>query len=343
VFITVAIILFVAGEFFIFGVLIALWGAFALLGAPLWKAARHVLRSPTLHRRRKQAIRIASAFVIAVVIVVALVPLPLRTHAEGVIWLPDQSLLRAGGKGVFERWLVEPGTRVAQGTPIAALDDPALAAELDVARARFDEAAARYKSTQFTNLVEAAVHREQFEQAQRVFERTAERAARLIVRSEAAGTVVAPRPQDMAGQFFKQGELLGYVLDRRQFIARVIVPQADIDLVRTRLESVELRLADAIPEAYPATVIREVPGGVDELPSAALGPSGGGVIAVDPKDGNGLKTLERVFVFDLRLPPEAAPKAFGERVYVRFEHRPEPLLSQGYRRFRQLFLSRFNV
>ena len=155
--------------------------------------------------------------------------------------------------------------------------------------------------------------------------------------------LVAPKPQDMAGQFFKKGELLGYVLDRRQFIARVVVLQDNIDLVRTKFKSAELRLAEAVASIHSASVIREMPGGVEELPSAALGSNGGGSIAVDPKDANGLKTLERVFLFDLRLPPDAAPKAFGERVYVRFNHGGEPLASQGYRRVRQLFLSRFNV
>jgi putative peptide zinc metalloprotease protein len=155
--------------------------------------------------------------------------------------------------------------------------------------------------------------------------------------------LAAARAQDMPGQHYKKGELLGYVLDRSQLIARVVVQQDNVDLVRTRLKSVELRLADAIPVVHPARVIREVPGGVDELPSPALGPSGGGTIAVDPKDANGVKTLERVFVYDLRLPGGAAPKAFGERVHVRFEHEREPLLAQGYRRFRQLFLTRFSV
>jgi putative peptide zinc metalloprotease protein len=79
------------------------------------------------------------------------------------------------------------------------------------------------------------------------------------------------------------------------------------------------------------------------LPTAALSPNGGGKIATDPKDQNGLKSIERIFLFDLSLPADTPPSAFGERVYVRFDHRAEPLGSQWYRRLRQLFLSRFNV
>ena len=343
VLITVSIILFIAGEFFIFGVLIALWSTVALFGLPVWRAARHVLQSPALNRRRTQAIRISLALAAAVLVFVCAVPVPTRTQAEGVVWLPDQALLRAGTNGLFLRWLVPPGTSVTSGTPVLAPDDPLLSAEVGVARAKVEEAAARYRVEQFSNPVKAEISKRQLEHEQRVLARTEERFTKLVVRAEADGMLVAPKPQDMAGQFFKKGELLGYVLDRTQFIARVVVPQDNIDLVRTRFKSAELRLAEAVASTHSASVIREMPGGIEELPSAALGPNGGGSIAVDPKDQNGVKTLERVFVFDLQLPPEAAPKAFGERVHVRFDHGGEPLASQGFRRVRQLFLSRFNV
>jgi putative peptide zinc metalloprotease protein len=343
VLITVSIILFIAGEFFIFGVLLAVWGAVQLFGMPVWKAARHVLNSPTLHRRRARAIRLSAALLATAAFLLAVVPLPARTLAEGVVWLPDQSLVRAGGNGLFQRWLADPGSVVTRGTPVLSLDDPLLAAELAVAQAKVDEAVARYRIEQFVGTVKAEISRQQLEQEQRVLARVAERYGKLVVRAEADGALIAPKPQDMAGQFFKKGELLGYVLDRRQLIARVVVTQDNIDLVRTRLRSAELRFAETIETTHATRVIRERPGGVDELPTAALGAVGGGSIPVDPKDSNGMKTLERVFIFDLELPEHALPKAFGERVHVRFSHGGEPLLSQGYRRLRQLFLSRFNV
>ena len=132
-------------------------------------------------------------------------------------------------------------------------------------------------------------------------------------------------------------------MDREQLIARVAVTQENIDLVRNRFKSVEIRFADAIPDEYTVKVLRETPSGLDELPTAALSQNGGGYIPVDPNDSNGLKTLERVFFVDLSLPGEAIPNTFGGRVYVRFDHLGEPLLSQFYRRLRQLFLSRFHV
>src|SRR4051794_17855458 len=96
-------------------------------------------------------------------------------------------------------------------------------------------------------------------------------------------------------------------------------------------------------ETYQARLVREVPAGRDELPSKALGTTGGGTVAVDPRDTHGVKALQRVFQVDLLLPPETPPEGFGARAYVRFEHDWEPLGDQLYRRLRQLLLSRMQT
>jgi putative peptide zinc metalloprotease protein len=340
---TIAIILFVANEFFIFGVLLAIWAAVTLFGMPIWKSVKHLLESPTLQQRRPRAIKVALGLLTSCFLFIALVPMPLRTTAEGVVWLPDQALVHAGVNGFFERWLVEPGTFVKRGTPLLTMHDPQLATDFTKAQAQLAEAEARHRSTQFTNLAEADVLAAQLEHAQRTLERTKERFDRLVIVSETDGVLAAVKPQDLAGQFFRQGELIGYLLSHGQFIARVAVHQDDIDLVQTRLQSAQLRFADSISNTHNVTVQRQVPSATDELPTAALSPAGGGQIPVDPKDASGLKTLQRVFMFDLNLPQDAYPNAFGGRVFVRFSHTFEPLLSQWYRRLRQLFLSHFHV
>jgi putative peptide zinc metalloprotease protein len=149
--------------------------------------------------------------------------------------------------------------------------------------------------------------------------------------------------EDMEGRFVRKGELLAHVLALPTFTVRAILPQADIDLVRTRTRRVELRLADRIPDVLPATVTRVVPGASDRLPAPALGIGGGGDVGVDPTDPEGLKATESVFQVDLRLPPQAGALTVGGRVYLRFDHGTEPLALQWHRRLRQLFLARFHV
>jgi putative peptide zinc metalloprotease protein len=60
-------------------------------------------------------------------------------------------------------------------------------------------------------------------------------------------------------------------------------------------------------------------------------------------DPEGLRTLERVFQFDLALPENAAIHAAGERVHVRFDHGAEPVAQRAYRALRRLFLRQLGV
>lgn len=339
----ISIILFIAGEFFFFGFLLALWSAITLFVVPLWKGVKHIVDSPTLQRHRARAIRVSSILAILIIFITGAIPVPLYTQAEGVVWLPEQAQVRASTDGFFRQWLVPPGSVVHPGTPLLVMADPQLDAELSVAQAKLTEMDARYRAEQFTKPAQAEITRQQREHEQRTLERVRERHRRLVVRSNINGVLTVANAGDMRNQFFKQGDMLGYILDRRTLIARVAVTQDNIDLVRTRLKQTELRFVDIIPLVYTVAMLREVPGGVDQLPSAALSNQGGGQIPVDPKDPEGLKTLERIFLIDFSLPARAAPSAFGERVYVRFTHESEPLAVQAYRRVRQLFLSRFHV
>ena len=122
------------------------------------------------------------------------------------------------------------------------------------------------------------------------------------------------KPQDLPGRFMREGQQIGYVLPAGSRIVRATIRQDDIDLVRTRLRGVAVKLAERPDETLPARIIREVPAGRDDLPSKALGGTGGGALPVDPRDPQGTKTLQRVFQVDLELPARAAAAAaFGSR------------------------------
>jgi putative peptide zinc metalloprotease protein len=340
---TASIIIFVANEFFIFGVLLALWAGGQFLVMPIYKSIKHVRTSPTLQKHRARAFKVSAALVAAGVLALCVLPAPLRTQAEGVVWLPESALIRAGVDGAFERWLVAPGTHVTRGTPLLLMTDASLEAELEASRARVAEFQARYDAEQFAKPAAAEVLLARLEQERRALRDVQARHAKLVVASESSGVLVVAQHMDMPGQRYRKGALLGYLLEQDRLIARVAITQNDIDLVRTKLREARMRLAGRVGETWPVAVLRELPGGVDELPSPALTPQGGGSIPVDPQDSSGVKTLDRVFLFDIQLPPAALPDTFGSRVYVRFEHVREPLARQWYRRIRQLFLSRFDV
>jgi putative peptide zinc metalloprotease protein len=152
------------------------------------------------------------------------------------------------------------------------------------------------------------------------------------------------KPQDLPGRYVREGQQLGYVLPPGSRIVRATISQDDIDLIRNRLRRTTVKLAERLDETRPARIVREVPAGRDDLPSKALGGSGGGTLPVDPRDPGGTKTLERIFQVDIELPPDvASAAAFGSRAYVRFDHRWEPIGQQIWRRLRQLVLARLQA
>ena len=169
---------------------------------------------------------------------------------------------------------------------------------------------------------------------------TQTRADRLIARSPADGIFTLANPHDLRGRYIKEGQLIGYVLPTGSRIVRATVRQDDIDLVRSRLHHVSVKPTARVDTVITARVIREVPAGRDELPSKALGGIAGGALPIDPRDPQGMKTLQRVFQFDIELLSDEVPAAFGSRAYVRFDHNWEPVGFQIWRRVSQLVLSR---
>ena len=85
-----------------------------------------------------------------------------------------------------------------------------------------------------------------------------------------------------------------------------------------------------------------MPAASKELPSLALSLEGGGSLALDPMEKEEIKAFEKLFHFEIMI--KGLPvKTIGERVYVRFEHDPQPLVFRCYRSIRRILLSKFSV
>jgi putative peptide zinc metalloprotease protein len=341
-FIVAAIVLFIAGEFFVIGVILAIWAVVAMVVVPVGKTINHLATSPRLARHRRRVLAVSGGLLALVAIFIFLVPVPFRSQTQGVVWLPEQSIVRAGANGFLARILVKPGTRVSPGEPLIESVDPALTAEISGGEARVAELQAQYDNYFVTDRVKAQIAREVLEREQAALARARQKAAELIARAQIAGVFTVPKAVDLPGRFFRKGELIAYVIEPGQPLARVIVPQGEVDVVRLATREVKVRHSDRIGEVVQARIVRQVPGGSDQLPSRALAHEGGGTVAVDPRDPKGTTSIERVFQLEIEFasPPRGL---YGGRVYVRFDHQPEPLAQQWYRGIRRLFLTRFNV
>lgn len=339
----VAIVQFVAGKFMIVGLLLALWAAVTMLGMPAIKGVRFLLSSPRLGRRRKRATAISASILAFAASIVIFVPVPLATVAEGVLWFPEEMNVRSRTEGFVDQVAGIPGTAVKAGELLIQCSDPLLPARIRVLEAQLKELEVQFDMKERTSRVQAQVTMDDIQQVKQQLDFARVKAKELTIYSRADGVFYVPTPQDLPGRFLKRGAVAGHVLNAAGITARVVVYQSNVDLVRNRTMGVKIRLPERITRTMPASLIREVPAGTDRLPATVLGQAGGGEVAIDPRDQKGVKTVQRIFLFDIRLPEQLYLFTVGGRVHVRFDHGYEPLAWRWYRTIRQLFLKRFNV
>lgn len=343
VLVTITIALFIAGEFFVIGVILAIWAVVAMAVVPIIKGVQHLRESPSLRTHRRRAIAVTGGVLAMIILFLFVIPMPFRSNAEGVIWFSEEAMVRAGSNGFVDHFLVEPGTHVVKGEALVKSSEPALEAQLQLNEAKVAELEAAYSAQFVTDRAKANIIREQMESEKAALDRTRERAQGLIARANTDGVFISPEADNMPGRYFHKGELLGYVIEKGHPLARVMVAQDAVDMVRLDTDQVTVRQVHRPDVVSVGRIVRRTSAGVEYLPSRALSTEGGGQISADPRDQKGFKMMQRMFQFDIELADDDDAAFFGERVYVRFNHEMEPLALQWYRGIRLLFLSRFNV
>jgi putative peptide zinc metalloprotease protein len=342
VFITFIIVLFIAGKFFVIGVLLAIWAVGTQVLLPIGKSLAFLF-GPGVRRQRGRALAVSGGLALAVLAILFAVPAPSWTRTEGVVWVPEEAQVRAGTEGFIEKVLVPADAEVKRGQPLIQAEEPFLETRVAVLKAHVQEIAARYDALLPVDRVQAQMLREQLATAEANLSRALERQAELVFRSPASGRFILPNAADLPGRFVNKGQLVAYVAEPKELTARVALAQDDIAMVRQSTRSVEVMLAGWGEEPVPARIRRELPGASLQLPTPALGTAGGGVIPVDPRDAKGVTALSQVFQLELALPKEIRSDYLGARVYVRFDHGYEPVGVQMVRALRRLLLRQFNV
>ncbi|MGD8476896.1 MAG: PqqD family peptide modification chaperone, partial [Burkholderiales bacterium] len=145
-FVMMVIALFVASEYFVVGVLLALWVVVTAVILPIAKGLAYLFTHQRLRRYRVRAI--AVMFMIGWLgwLGLFVVPTPHWTRADGVIWVPEHAQLRAGADGFIRRVSADPGQLVARATPLIYMEDPALQLQIPVLEAQLRLLRARAQS-----------------------------------------------------------------------------------------------------------------------------------------------------------------------------------------------------
>jgi len=345
------IVFLLADKYFIVGVILALWAFYTMAILPVTRQIKFLMTNKRLKGKRGRAIAI-SAVMLAGLIAIALIPLPLTTMVEGVVWADRESRVRMDSQGFVQKVLVESGQHVKAGDAMVICDNAELAANKRRLQAQLEELRAQYDSVSGSSelrreRVQADLVREQINAALAQLASVEQQIRQLVIRSPQTGTYVSFADKSLLGRFLGRGEVLGIISQSKKATVRVLVPQSRINLVRRQTNGISVRMVDRLDQELDAEVSREVPLASLDLPSAALSFEGGGEIATNPNQpgngGSGLSAFQSWFQFDISIDRREDQVGLGERVYARFNHGTELLGLQLYRSVRQTFLNKFNV
>jgi putative peptide zinc metalloprotease protein len=323
------------------GLLSATLFAALLIGRPLRNAWRSLRNTPLPQHLRSTVLARASMATVAVAACLTALPVPDRTIAQGVVWMPEHAMIRAQTDGFIDRFLVADGATLRAGQVVATLSNPQLVAEQQRIAAHIAGLQTELFGAMQSDPALAEQVRQDLAHAGEKQATLAERVAGLELRAAATGLLAMPRQRDRAGTFVQRGELLGYAITGAPAIVRVAVPQEQAARIRDGTAGPEVRLAGKPASAWRGRVIRDGGAALPRLPSPALSTWHGGSIVTEPDDDTHQTPLHPVVTVDVML-PASLPVRVGERAWVRFDHGWRPLGQQWLREADQWLRRHFN-
>lgn len=334
-----AIAIYLMNSFHILGVLLVSWIVLTQLVKPLYQGMRFLLLSDGMQEHRLSG-QLVTALAFVVIAGTLLTPAPLITRAQGVVWPSSEGQILSTADGFVTQLLAAHGDVVKTGQALIQLSNPVLEKKLKITAAKLREARINMSDEREQSRVRGAIASDDVSILTAEYEHLQEQLAGFLIHSPGNGQFVQYTPHHLPQRYVKSGELLGYINSPdEQPIVRVAIEQQNAGLLGTGLRQAHIRLAARRSIALPAELVREFPAGTLQLPSAALGISGGGTLQTRPDDPTGRTSATEVFQLDFSLPLATQTIGIGERAYVKLDHGNEALWRRWSRRLRQLFLS----
>ena len=299
-FIMVMIALFIAGEYFVIGTILAIWLLFGTVVMPLGKLLKKAVTDRALETRSVRLWGVISGVLAGVVILLGFIPFPHATLTEGVMTPSEQARVRARVSGFVETLAVQPTSRVEVGELLMQLSDAELAAQEKVLEANYREAQAQYQASVGDRTV-ADLNREVARFRQEELANKRQQMAMMAINSPQTGQFYPPDGGTLEGRYMARGDLLGYVINYGDLPVTVMVPEEAIELVRNQTRQVEVRFVSDRSRSWEARVLRIEPAATRQLPSEILTLDGGGRIAANPAKERGIQSFGRYFELELAL------------------------------------------
>ncbi len=325
------ILLFVADQFLLLGILMGVICVTGWIFVPLGKFTHFLAANPALDRNRGRAVAVTLGTLALLLGFFGGVPFPSHFRAPGEIRAVERASVATGIDGLLTVIEARPGDPVAAGSPLARLDHYALEPRRRETIARLAEidaqlADARHASPSALQPLE----RQRQSEAARLARIEADLARRTVT-APIDGLWHAPHISAANGQWIARGNALGTILGPGlvEFSARVGQQDADRLYAEAALGTPEVRLRGSAD--IPLAVSR-----VDIIPVATIRQSSESANTATEADAS--HEVRALLAHDHHGEPLLFHGRSGE---IRFSTGREPLLQQGLRRLFQLLQRRY--
>lgn len=326
-------------RWFFMGVLLALIILFLSIVLPAWRMLSALVKDPVYHSGRP--LLLAGVVPLLLISIAFWLPVPHSSVVPGVVWIPDEAVIRVASDCDIADVHVRPGSEVKAGEELFSCEEPEALSRLNELVARVDELQARRAGAAARDPLALSTLEAELRASQAALEDARIRIGSTTQKAELDGLFDVVGTSALQGRALARGDVVGYVIPPDARTVRLAIDQRWIARFDNELESVELRLnaADGRARVHDTTVLQRTPKATLVVASAALSSRGGGLYAAD-ESGDGRLLKEAVFDVELEWPEAAGSAAVGSHVGVRLVYAPTPLLDRLSTTVRQAILDR---
>lgn len=346
----VSITMYILGQWFIIGVLLAIWSAAVWFLTPVGKLIHWLATSSSVAEHRARTVFGCLGIAAVVVLLVGVIPLPDWRRAQGVVESREHCGVYFESDGFVTEAMVRSGQRVRKGDVLARMENAdliraerTLLAQLSDARVRRATARAAERPGEVT------VIESELKYLERELGEIRGRLARLEVLAPQSGVIVAADPQLAVGAYARRGEPLCQIVEPSDVRVTATLSQGDgawFNELKRDQYHVELRYASNLLSVVACGEVSSPQAALTALAHPALALQHGGEIQTDPRDPEG--RIAKRGVFNIYVSPIVAaetrvPGTPGEHVWLRFTLPAKPLATQVLDRVRKALQGKVNL
>ena len=341
IFISIRIILFIAGKFFYLGVAMGILAIIMWLLVPLGKWLKFLSTSPELSRTRPRAVGASVMTTVVIIAMLGALPVPDRGRAEGVVAPRRLAQIHLKVDGFVEQ-IQSSGVSVEpEGLPVVIARNRDLELQRDqlVAEAKLTRVQMRGAGGS-NEPARAAVLWERLDSINEKLAYITDQIESLRVKAPFEGVWISPDADRLSGVFLRPADEIGMVAGTSDLVLEIVADQWIGPRINSETDlgdKVDIRVKGNPDLKLTGRISDKDPAGAKTLPSAALGYLAGGTHEVSMDDPEGRTATKPVF--RVMVDPDSGSASIqpGQRVVALFQFGSKPLAFQWWRVGRQLF------